>query len=290
MGAPVNEWRPPHRNVGANRAVARQPKSPPHARDQNLPADSTVLVTWHSPMPGVARPWWSCPVRSACCRFVYLRGGAVGCWRCLGLRFPSRHVHRQMPGIHRIARVEILRQAPNGLIGGTPVPVTWIEGPSGGSLPWIECPRCARRCLHMYLRDGPACRRCHHLGWLCRHVCRQTRGILRIARWRRHIKADPHPFSARAYRGSGRQFMRDVAIRMLIASTAAPLDNAIPRKFPDSPQALVFAGLDSRLDSRLSALITTTTTMRCRDQSRADARHLRPTTPSGTTPLRRPTW
>jgi hypothetical protein len=48
----------------------------------------------------------------------------------------------------------------------------------------------------MYLRDGPACRRCHHLDWLCRHACRQTPGLFRVARWRRQIRADPHPFSA----------------------------------------------------------------------------------------------
>jgi hypothetical protein len=59
--------------------------------------------------------------------------------------------------------VQILQQTPNVLTGGMPVLVTWTEGPSGGSPPWFEFPRCARRCRHAYLRNGPACRRCHHL-------------------------------------------------------------------------------------------------------------------------------
>ncbi len=69
-----------------------------------LIGETPVLVTWDEPIPGVDRPWWSCPVCSARCRFLYLRGGAIGCWRCLGLRFPSRHVYKQTPGIHRITR------------------------------------------------------------------------------------------------------------------------------------------------------------------------------------------
>jgi hypothetical protein len=56
-------------------------------------------------MEGVDRPWWSCPLCSARCRFVYLRGGTIACRRCLGLDYASRHLRRQTPGVGRVERL-----------------------------------------------------------------------------------------------------------------------------------------------------------------------------------------
>jgi hypothetical protein len=56
-------------------------------------------------MEGVDRPWWSCPLCSARCRFVYLSGGTIACRRCLRLDYASRHLRRQTPGVGRVERL-----------------------------------------------------------------------------------------------------------------------------------------------------------------------------------------
>lgn len=67
--------------------------------------ETRVAVAWDEPMPGVGRPWFLCPCgcgRRA--RFLYLVRDMIRAAPCLGLQHASRHLHRQMPGIHRIAR------------------------------------------------------------------------------------------------------------------------------------------------------------------------------------------
>lgn len=59
--------------------------------------------------------------------------------------------------------------------------------------PLFECPRCRRRCRHIYLKDI-ACRECCGLDWSSRHLYRSLPGVHRIARWRRQLGADPRPF------------------------------------------------------------------------------------------------
>jgi hypothetical protein len=63
-----------------------------------------VAIVWDEPMPGVGRPWFECPVCSQRCRHVYLRD-AIACRRCHRLDYAySRHLHRSVPGVHRIMR------------------------------------------------------------------------------------------------------------------------------------------------------------------------------------------
>jgi hypothetical protein len=64
-----------------------------------------VGLSWDAPMEGVERPWWSCPLCSARCRFVYLRGGTIGCRKCLRLDYAVRHLRRQTPGVGRVERL-----------------------------------------------------------------------------------------------------------------------------------------------------------------------------------------
>jgi hypothetical protein len=92
----------------------------------------------------------------------------------------------------RTQGVEILRQAPNIWIGGTPVLVTW----DAQNRPWCECPGCRRRCRFLYALGRIACRQCHGLDWSSRHLHRAVPGVHRVARWRRQIGADAHPFSS----------------------------------------------------------------------------------------------
>jgi len=49
-----------------------------------------------------ARPWFLCPRCWRSCKHLYL--DEIACRRCCGLDYSSRHLHRSMPGIHRIER------------------------------------------------------------------------------------------------------------------------------------------------------------------------------------------
>ena len=62
------------------------------------------------------------------------------------------------------------------------------------ALPWFECPKCARRCRHIFL-DELACRKCLRLDYASRHLHRQTPSVHQVARLRRKIGADPRPFA-----------------------------------------------------------------------------------------------
>jgi hypothetical protein len=63
-----------------------------------------VSVVYDQPMPGVARPWFECPVCGHLCRHVYLRD-TIACRRCHRLDWASRHLRRQTPGVGRIERL-----------------------------------------------------------------------------------------------------------------------------------------------------------------------------------------
>src|SRR5262249_2630118 len=62
-----------------------------------------VTVTWDEPMAGVGRPWFECPACGRRCRYVSLRGVAA-CRTCHRLDYASRHLHRSVPGVHRVMR------------------------------------------------------------------------------------------------------------------------------------------------------------------------------------------
>jgi hypothetical protein len=80
--------------------LARQPTR----RTPDILIDETrVAIVWDEPLPGVGRPWFECPVCHQRCRHVYLRD-AIACRRCHRLDYASRHLHRSVPGIHRIIR------------------------------------------------------------------------------------------------------------------------------------------------------------------------------------------
>jgi hypothetical protein len=55
-------------------------------------------------MPGAARPWFSCPRCGRPCRHVYLID-PIACRRCHRLDYASRHLYRQTPAVHRVARL-----------------------------------------------------------------------------------------------------------------------------------------------------------------------------------------
>jgi hypothetical protein len=64
-----------------------------------------VALAWDAPMEGVDRPWWPCPLCSVRCGFVYLRGGTIGCRKCLRLDYASHHLRRQTSGVGRVERL-----------------------------------------------------------------------------------------------------------------------------------------------------------------------------------------
>jgi hypothetical protein len=71
----------------------------------HLVIDGTrVALTWDTPMEGVDRPWFACPVCSRRCRYVYLRA-TIACARCHQLQNASRHLRRQTPGVGRVERL-----------------------------------------------------------------------------------------------------------------------------------------------------------------------------------------
>jgi hypothetical protein len=73
------------------------------SRPNLLVNGAPILVSWDDMPSGGARPWFECPVCSRRCRFLYLRE-RIACRQCEGLDWPSRHLHRSAPGVHRIAR------------------------------------------------------------------------------------------------------------------------------------------------------------------------------------------
>jgi hypothetical protein len=65
----------------------------------------------------------------------------------------------------------------------------------GVGRPYFECPVCAKRARHLYLRDVIACRRCHGLQHASRHLRRQT-PVGRVERLRRKLGGcDVRPFA-----------------------------------------------------------------------------------------------
>ena len=57
-----------------------------------------VLVTWDEQ----GRPWFECGRCSRRVRHIYL--DELVCRRCAGLDYASRHIHRSVPGVHRVMR------------------------------------------------------------------------------------------------------------------------------------------------------------------------------------------
>ena len=88
-------------------------------------------------------------------------------------------------------RDHLATRTPNLLVNGNSVLVVWTDW----ALPWFECPRCGRRCRHIFL-DDLACRICLRLDYASRHLHRQMPGVHRVARLRRKLGVYPHPFAA----------------------------------------------------------------------------------------------
>jgi hypothetical protein len=64
------------------------------------------------------------------------------------------------------------------------------ERPGGGWQVYWRCPRCDRRCCHLYVLDGAlACRVCHGLDYRSRHVLHPA--LLKAAKIRRKLGAAP---------------------------------------------------------------------------------------------------
>jgi hypothetical protein len=59
-----------------------------------------VLVVWTD----WALPWFECPLCGRRCRHVYLLD-PIACRRCHRLDYASRHLYRQTPAVHRVARL-----------------------------------------------------------------------------------------------------------------------------------------------------------------------------------------
>ena len=57
---------------------------------------NSVLVTWD----GQGRPYFECGRCSRRVKHIYV----VVCRRCAGLDYASRHLHRSVPGVHRVTR------------------------------------------------------------------------------------------------------------------------------------------------------------------------------------------
>lgn len=98
-------------------------------------------------------------------------------------------------GARPAREVEIRREAPNVLIDGARVLVTWHSPNPHVAHPFFECPLCKRRTRWVFLRDTIACRRCHRLDWAVRHIGRQSPGVARVARLRRRLGGDVRPFA-----------------------------------------------------------------------------------------------
>src|SRR5215831_4552990 len=99
---------------------------------------------------------------------------------------------------------------PDLLVDGTRIAIVWDEPMPGVGRPWFECPKCSRRCRHVYLRDTIACRQCHGLQHACLHLRRQTPAVGRVERLRRKLgDCDARPFAplpVRIRRGRSRAY------------------------------------------------------------------------------------
>ncbi|WP_284265490.1 hypothetical protein [Bradyrhizobium iriomotense] len=114
----------------------------------------------------------------------------------------------------------LARQAPDILLGDIRIAVVWDEL----KRPWFLCPRCQRRCRHLYF-DEIACRTCcaGGLDYASRHVHRSTPGVHRIARWRRQLVGlgvDARPFEPLPMNS------RSTRVRRLVAKIIAE-ENAL---------------------------------------------------------------
>src|SRR5215813_9291164 len=95
---------------------------------------------------------------------------------------------------------QLATHSPNLWINGNRVLVVWTDW----ALPWFECPRCGRRCRHIFL-DELACRICLRLDYASRHLHRQTPGVHRVMRLRRKLGGcDVRPFAPLPPRRRGR--------------------------------------------------------------------------------------
>jgi hypothetical protein len=66
---------------------------------------------------------------------------------------------------------------------------------TGDALPWWSVPGARADVCTGYLRGAAALPVGVVIIWIgCAITCRQTPGLFRVVRWRRQIKADPHPF------------------------------------------------------------------------------------------------
>jgi hypothetical protein len=75
------------------------------ARKVDVLVNGTLVpIVWDTPMEGVARPWFACPVCGRRCRHVYLLD-SIGCKTCCRLDHVSRHLRRQTPGVGRVERL-----------------------------------------------------------------------------------------------------------------------------------------------------------------------------------------
>ena len=59
---------------------------------------NSILVTWDEQ----ARAWFECPACGRRCKHLYL--DALACRICCRLDYASRHLHRSVPGVHRVMR------------------------------------------------------------------------------------------------------------------------------------------------------------------------------------------
>ena len=59
---------------------------------------NSILVTWDEQ----ARAWFECPACGRRCKHLYL--DTLACRICSRLDYASRHLHRSVPGVHRIMR------------------------------------------------------------------------------------------------------------------------------------------------------------------------------------------
>ena len=74
------------------------------SRAPDIWVDGTPIpIVWDEPMEGVGRPWFECPQCRQRRRHVYLRD-RIACRTCHRLDYASRHLHRSVPGVHRVMR------------------------------------------------------------------------------------------------------------------------------------------------------------------------------------------
>ena len=62
-----------------------------------------MLLAYDQPMDGCHRIWFACPACRRRCRHVYLP--ELACRRCASLDYACRHLHRTVPGFHRVMRL-----------------------------------------------------------------------------------------------------------------------------------------------------------------------------------------